>query len=182
MQSLIWSRSAQLLIVGVFAAALTSACGGEAEEGAAESETATSESTESPAAGTAVLQACDLTTPEIVAEVFGGTVGKEEAGPARNCDYEIHGGAAGAISVYYYGTAAEWEGIREGYAENRGPLTDVADVGEEAFNPDVGDIELVVRSGNVVFALTIGGASSDYTPEAPAKLKELARRIAADVS
>jgi hypothetical protein len=166
----------------MFAAALTSACGGESNEGAADSEAAASESTESASAGTGVVQACDLTTPEIVAEIFGGTVGEEKAGPARNCNYEIHRGAAGGVSVYYYGTASEWDGIREGYAENRGPLTDVSDVGDEAFNPDVGDAELVVRSGNVVFAVTIGGAVSDYTPEAPAKLKELAQRIAADVS
>lgn len=182
MRSLVWSRSVHLLAAGVFAAALTSACGGEGDEGAAESEAAASESTESLGAGTTVAQACDLTTPEIVAEVFGGTVSEGKAGPARNCDYEIHGGAAGGVSVYYYGTASEWDGIREGYADNRGPLTDVSDVGEEAFNPDVGESELVVRSGNVVFALTVGGAVSDYTPEAPAKLKELARRIAADVS
>jgi hypothetical protein len=84
-----------------------------------------------------------------VAEVMGGTVDGETAGTAGSCDYEIQGGAAGGFPCSTYGPASEWDGIRGGYEENRGPLTDVSDVGDEAFNPEVGETELVVLAGEL---------------------------------
>jgi hypothetical protein len=112
--------------------------------------------------------------------VFGGSVGAETPGIARDCEYKVSGGSAETVYVYYYGVAGEWAGIKGGYESNRGPLTAANGVGDEAFHPgDVGAEEIVVRSGGVVFAvgLGIGKRSGD----AAAKVKELAVKIAGAV-
>jgi hypothetical protein len=128
--------------------------------------------------GGGVAGPCDLTEPAEVAEVFGGTVGAEEPGVARNCNYAVQGSNATTVAVYYYGDRAIWSGMKGGYAANRGPLTDVAGVGDEAFHPgDVGALELVVLAGDVAFA--VGIVDGDGTA---AQVKELATRIAASQS
>jgi len=171
-------------------ASLLTACGEDSDgDGAARPEstsTATGVATTEPVpggtdagAGT-VAGACDLTEPEVVASVFGGT-GGEEPGIARNCSYALQGGTVDQVEVYYFGTGPDWDGVRESYADNRGPLTDVAGVGSEAFHPgDVGELELVVLAGDVVFAvgLGIGLAAPDDVGD---RVQELARRIATDL-
>jgi hypothetical protein len=126
------------------------------------------------AAGGGVGGACDLTEPAEVAEVFGGTVGSEEPGIARNCTYAVQGPNGTTVAVYYYGDRAIWSGMKSGYADNRGPLTDVAGVGDEAFHPnDAGPLELVVLAGDVAFAVGIVDGKGTA-----AQVKELAKRIA----
>jgi hypothetical protein len=137
--------------------------------------------TDAPAApATAISEPCDLTDPETVAAVFGGRIDAEQPGNARNCTYAVTGGSVDGVEVYYYGTASEWDGIRAGYEANRGPLTDVPAVGDLAYHPgDVGASELVVRSGEVVFAVGLSGALSDDA--AAPKVKQLAVRVAESV-
>jgi hypothetical protein len=125
-----------------------------------------------------ISSACDLTEPEVVVDVFGGTA-TAEPGIARNCIYTLQGGSVRQVAVYYYGTSSEWDGIRAGYEENRGPLTDVSGVGDEAFYPgDVGEYEIVVLSGDVAFAV---GLMELAEPDDAVKVKELATRIAQDL-
>ena len=131
-------------------------------------------------AGGAISDACDVTEPAVVTGVFGGTA-TEEPGIARNCIYNIQGGSVQQVNVYYYGTAAEWDGIRAGYEENRGPLKEVLGVGDKAFNPgDVGQSEIVVLSGDTAFAVGLGLGTPSF--EATNSLRELARRIARDLA
>jgi hypothetical protein len=168
----------------VLMASLLTACGEDSgDEGATRPEsTSTGLATTAPApGGGTVAGACDLTEPEVVASVFGGT-GGEEPGIARNCSYALQGGTVDQVEVYYFGTGSDWDGIRQGYADNRGPLTDVAGVGSEAFHPgDVGELELVVLAGDAVFAvgLGIGLAAPD---DAGDRVQELAQLIAADLA
>lgn len=122
-----------------------------------------------------------LTEPSVVADVFGGTVPGEAPGAVRSCEYEVTGGAAETVVVYYYGTHNEWDGIRSGYEDNRGPLTDVSGVGDEAFYPgDAKAEELVVLAGDVAFAVGLG--IGDRSADAADKVRELAERIAGDVA
>jgi hypothetical protein len=139
--------------------------GGEADEPA--------DDDEGSSAG--VSEACDLTEPDVVAEIFGASVDGEEPGTSRNCDY-LAGSAV--VSTFYYGTGDEYDGIKGGYEDNRGPLTDVPGIGDDAFNPgDVGASEIVVHAGDVVFAVT----TTDRTEEGRSALLEMATRIAGDV-
>ncbi len=149
------------------------ACGGGTTTTGAGTET-----TAAPGGG-GISSACDLTEPAAVADVFGGTA-TAEPGIARNCIYTLQGGSVKQVMVYYYGKASEWDGIRAGYEENRGPLTNVPGVGDEAFYPgDVGAYEIVVLSGDVVFAVGLGLELAE--PEAVVNVKELATRIAQDL-
>jgi hypothetical protein len=170
-------------------ASLLTACGEDSDgEGATRPEsTSTGLATTVPvpggtdAGGGTVAGACDLTEPEVVASVFGGTA-SEEPGIAQNCSYALQGGTVDQVEVYYYGTGPAWDGVRQGYADNRGPLTDIAGVGSEAFHPgDVGELELVVLAGDVVFAVGLGiglAAPNDVGD----RVQELAQLIAADLA
>jgi hypothetical protein len=133
------------------------------------------------AEGATVAGACDLTEPDLVASVFGGTGGGEEPGVARNCSYPLQGGTVDQIEIYYFGTASEWDGVKQGYSDNRGPLTDVTGVGTEAFYPgDVGELEIVVRAGDVIFAVGLG-LGLTAPDEVGGRIRELAEQIAADL-
>ena len=122
---------------------------------------------------------CDITEPDVVADVFGGTVEGETLGTSRNCSYAVKDGAAADVEVYYFGTADQWKTIRANYAVNRGPITDLSGVGEAAFSPgDFKKNEVVVRQGGLVFAVGLGGVPTATTvPEVEA----LAKRIADDL-
>jgi hypothetical protein len=112
-----------------------------------------------------------------VAAVFGGASASGEPGIARNCTFTIEGGLAPTVEVFHYGSSADWEGVKAGYEENRGGVTAVDGVGEEAFQPnDVGPYEVVVRSGDIIFAVAVqtGGGG----PEVEAAILELAGEIA----
>jgi hypothetical protein len=122
--------------------------------------------------------ACSLATPEMVSSAFGGTASDGEPGIARNCTFAITGGVDESVDVYHYGSSADWDGVRQGFEENRGGTTDVPGLGDEAFHPnDQGPLELVVRSGDVIFsvAANIFGPGG---PEVEAALVDLAEAIA----
>jgi hypothetical protein len=100
---------------------------------------------------------CDLATADMVAAAFGGTASDGQPGIARNCGYEIDGGATSRVDLYYYGTAGQWDGIRVGFEANRGGTTDLAGIGDIAFYPnDAGPTELVILAGDVVYSVSAG--------------------------
>jgi hypothetical protein len=157
---------------------ILSACGDDnptsQEDGAAANRT--TQGDKPPAEGKDIRVACDLTEPEVVAEVFGGTA-VEEPGlvPLTQCWYEVTGGAASTVTLTYMGKASLWSGIKAAYVRNRGPIKPVDGVGDDALNPgDVGDKELLVVAGKAVFAVGV----LDPTPAAGEKITELGRRIA----
>jgi hypothetical protein len=67
--------------------------------------------------------------------------------------------------------------VKTGYEENRGGVTDVPGVGDEAYQPnDAGPYEIVVRAGDVIFAVAVQTGSGG--PEVEAALLDLAGAIA----
>jgi hypothetical protein len=122
---------------------------------------------------------CALVTPETVAEVFGGESATGAPGTARNCTFTIEGGVSPGANVFHYGSADQWDGVKSGYEENRGGVTDVSGVGVEAYQPnDVGPYELVVRTDDVIFAVAV--LTGTGSPEIEAAIVELAKAIAGD--
>jgi hypothetical protein len=120
---------------------------------------------------------CALVPAGTVAAVFGGASASGEPGIARNCTFTIEGGLVPTVEVFHYGSSADWDGVKAGYEENRGGVTAVDGVGEEAYHPnDVGPYEIVVRSGDIIFAVAVqtGGGG----PEVEAAILELAGEIA----
>jgi hypothetical protein len=120
---------------------------------------------------------CGLVPAGTVAAVFGGASASGEPGVARNCTFTIEGGLVPTVEVFHYGSSADWDGVKAGYEENRGGVTAVEGVGEEAYQPnDVGPYEIVVRSGDIIFAVAVqtGGGG----PEVEAAILELAGEIA----
>jgi hypothetical protein len=156
------------------------ACGDDSDEptgsDATTADATADEDTEADADGAddvAPGEACDVTDPTVVQAVFGGTVADEEPGAARSCVYRVEGGAAAEVNVFYYGTAAEHEGIKGGYESNRGGVTPVEGIGEDAYSPvDFAENEIVVLAGDTVFAVSV--FSAEPVPE----VKELAAAIA----
>ena len=113
----------------------------------------------------------------MVGEAFGGTASEGEAGAARNCGFEIEGGAATHVDVYHYGDSSGWDGTRQGFEDNRSGTTDVSGLGDAAFHPnDMGPSELVVRAGDVIFSVSTG-AFGGSGPESEAGLLSLATAI-----
>jgi hypothetical protein len=120
---------------------------------------------------------CALVPAGTVAAVFGGASASGEPGIARNCTFTIEGGLVPTVEVFHFGSSADWEGVKAGYEENRGGVTAVDGVGEEAYQPnDVGPYEIVVKSGDIIFAVAVqtGGGG----PEVEAAILELAGEIA----
>jgi hypothetical protein len=118
-----------------------------------------------------------LVSAEAVAEVFGGTSATGTPGQFRNCTFTIEGGVAPTVEVFYYGLASDWDGVLAGYEENRGGITEVSGVGDEAFYPeDAGPYELVVRSGDTLFAVAV--QSGGGGPEVEEAIVALAGEIA----
>lgn len=102
------------------------------------------------------VQPCDLADADMVASVFEGTVAAGEPGTSRNCSFEVSGGDVLSVDVFYFGPADDWDGVRSGYDQNRGGTTDVSGIGEAAFYPnDRGSRELVVRTDEIIFAITV---------------------------
>jgi hypothetical protein len=133
------------------------------------------------AGGTAGTDPCSLATPEMVAAAFGGSSSPGVPGTARNCTFKVTGASvpnvdAFFVDVFYYGTAAEWDGIRAGFESNRGGTTDVPGIGSKAFHPnDAGPTELVILAGDTVYSVSGGFGASD---EVNADVAELATAIA----
>jgi hypothetical protein len=119
---------------------------------------------------------CALATPEQVAEAFGASSASGEPTIARSCSYTLDGGIAPTVEVYHFGSSSGWDGVKAGYEENRGGVTDVDGIGEAAYNPnDMGPYELVVLSDDVIFAV---GVTSGSGPEVEAAIVDLAGAIA----
>jgi hypothetical protein len=174
--------SARLAIaVGAFATVLVmSACADGSPAGPATQPSGVTGSAPPRGGGADIDEACDLTEPKVVAEVFGGTVAAEEPGPVSSfsCGYLVEGGAAEIVSVIYYGGANKWDYVKTGVEKNRKGITPVPGVGDEAFNPnDYGALELTVVAGDVVF--TVGATNVDGRAghAAGGKVTELAKRI-----
>jgi hypothetical protein len=155
----------------------TTAGGTQADEGVTSGDASTSVEATTPVADPSGEDPCALVTPEQVAAAFGATSASGEPGIARNCTFTIEGGLAPTVEVFHYGSSGSWEGVKAGYEDNRGPLAAVEGLGEEAFHPgDVGPYEVVVRAGDVIFAVAVqtGGGG----PEVEAAIIELAGEIA----
>lgn len=119
---------------------------------------------------------CALATPEQVAAAFGASSASGEPLVARACSYVLEGGIAPTVEVYHFGSSSGWDGVKAGYDENRGGVTDVDGVGEAAYNPnDMGPYELVVLSDDLIFAVGVTSASG---PEIEAAIVDLAGAIA----
>ena len=131
--------------------------------------------------GTAGTDPCNLATPEMVAAAFDGSSSPGVPGTARNCTFAVTGGSVPNVDVFYvdvfyYGTAAEWDGIRDGFESKRGGTTDVPGIGSGAFHPnDAGPTELVIMAGDTVYSVSAGSGASN---EVNADVAELATAIA----
>ncbi len=122
---------------------------------------------------------CDLADAELVESVFGGTVTEGVEGQARNCDFEVQGGPVFSVAVFYYGSADGWDSTRQGFEDNRGGVTDVEGIGDEAFFPsDFGARELVVQSGGEIFSVTVFTGFDEPTPEVINGVADLSKAIA----
>ena len=134
------------------------------------------ETTTTAGASAGAEDPCALVTADVVASTFGATSASGEAGIARNCHFTIDGGVANSVEVFHYGSAAGWDGVKQGYEDNRGGVTAV-EVGDEAYQPnDVGPYELVVRSGDVIFAVAVQEGRGG--PDVEAAILDLAGEIA----
>jgi hypothetical protein len=129
--------------------------------------------------GGSISSPCDLADAELVESVFGGTVAEGVEGQARNCDFEVQGGPVFSVAVFYYGSADDWDSTRQGFEDNRGGVTDVEGIGDEAFFPgDFGARELVVQSDGETFSVTVFTGFDDPTPEVINGVADLSKAIA----
>ncbi len=128
-------------------------------------------------------RACQLTDAATVTATFEGTASEGVPGDARNCRFEITGGEAQSVSVFFFGADSSWDGVRQGFEDNRGGTTDVPGIGDEAFYPnDVGPSSLVVRANGIIFQVSPLLATT-FPPAVPsaaleADVADLARTIA----
>jgi hypothetical protein len=125
---------------------------------------------------------CDLTDATKVQSVFAGTVADGVEGGARNCDFDIEDGDVLSVAVFDYGTDDGWDSTRDGFDANRGGVTDVEGVGDEAFYPnDVGPTELVVTAGGRIFGVGVFTGFGDPPAGVSDDVADLAGVIAADL-
>jgi hypothetical protein len=129
--------------------------------------------------GDTVSSPCDLADAALVQAYFSGTVSDGVEGEARNCEFDIEGGSVVSVSVFHFGSADGWEGTKSGYEDNRGGVTDVAGIGEDAYHPnDVGPAEMVVRAGGEIFAVSVFTTFIDPEETDVQAVADLAERIA----
>jgi len=128
-------------------------------------------------------RACQLADADMVTAAFEGTAGEGMPDIARNCRFELTGGEVVAVSVFFFGDAANWEGVRQGYQDNFGGTTDVSGLGEEAFYPnDFGPYSLVVRSNGIIFSVSVSVAFIAMPSAALAdSVRDLAEAIIANI-
>jgi len=147
-----------------------------AESEPAPSTTAAADTTTTAGESAGAEDPCALVTAEVVASTFGATSASGEPGVARNCHFTIDGGVARSVEVFHYGSSDGWDGVKQGYEDNRGGVTAVA-VGDEAYQPnDVGPYELVVRSDDIIFAVAVQEGQGG--PDVEAAILDLAGAIA----
>lgn len=129
--------------------------------------------------GSEISSPCDLADAEMVGNHFEGTVAEGVEGDFFNCDFEIEGGPVLAVTVFDYGEADDWSSTREGFVDNRRGVTDVDDLGDEAFFPnDTGPRELVVRADDRIFSVTVFSGLEEPTAEVIGGIADLAEAIA----
>jgi len=129
--------------------------------------------------GDEISSPCDLADAEMVGSVFGGTVAEGVEGEYFNCDFEIEGGPVLSVTVFDYGNVEGWDSTRQGFVDNRGGVTDVEGLGDEAFFPnDTGARELVVQSGGQIFSVTVFSGLDEPTAEAIEGIADLSKSIA----
>jgi hypothetical protein len=175
-------------VLGLLAAAAAvgamglTACGGTDDRASAADRPAADRS-EAPASDdlqVAAREACDLTEPAAVAEIFGGTPNDEHAGAARNCEYVLQGGAVPTVHVFTFGSDDTWDAQRGILEETSGKLTEVDGVGDEAVAPETGRGNyLVVRHAGVIFA--VQAFTTDLKADHSERVRKLARQIADDL-
>jgi len=128
-------------------------------------------------------RACQLTDAATVTRIFEGTASDGVPGSARNCRFEITGGEAQSVSVFFFGADSSWDGVRQGFEDNLGGTTDVPGIGDEAFYPNnAGPSSLVVRANGIIFEVS-PLLSTTIPPTSPSAdiegdVAELARTIA----
>lgn len=126
-----------------------------------------------------VSSPCDLADGALVQSVFGGTVAEGTEGVARNCSFEIEGGPVESIDVFWFGPASGWDGTREGFVNNRGGVTDISGIGDEAFYPnDAGPDEIVAHAGGETFAITVFNGFTELPAGTSDMVSDLAKAIA----
>jgi hypothetical protein len=188
-------RARDLVVLGVLLAGVscgggtestTTAVTGEVSTSAAQAESTVTtmttdtmvEATTTRAAGaTSTGLECALVPPETVAAAFDATSASGEPGNARNCTFTLVDGLVPTVEVFHYGSSTDWEGVKAGFEENRGGVTEVPGVADEAFQPnDVGPYEIVVKYLDIIYSVAVQTGSGG--PEVEAAILELATAIA----
>jgi hypothetical protein len=128
--------------------------------------------------GREISSPCDLADADTVQAAMSGTVAEGVEGDLNNCDFDIENGFALAVTVYDYGGAGDWDGLRQGFVDNRGGVTDIEGLGDAAFYPnDAGPRELVVQAGGHVFSVSVFSGLEEPSTGAVNGLADLARTI-----
>jgi hypothetical protein len=181
-------RTRDFLVLGVLLAGVSCASGADTTTtlGAGEDTTlagqpvATTEAIEATttsAEAAAGPDPCVLVPAGTVAAIFVAASASGEPGIARNCTFTLVDGLVPTVEVFHYGSSTDWDGVKAGFEENRGGVTEVPGVGDEAFQPnDVGPYEIVVRYLDIIYSVAVqtGGGG----PEVEAAILELATTIA----
>lgn len=134
--------------------------------------------------GSEISSPCDLADAEMVGRFFEGAVAGGVEGEFFNCDFEIEGGGPVlTVTVFDYGKADDWGSTRQGFVDNRGGVTDVDGLGDEAFHPnDTGAAELVVRADDRIFSVTVFSGLEAPTVEVIGGIAGLSDAIAERVA
>lgn len=153
-------------------------CGGSTSE----PDEVTAAGAEGGGSGGSIASPCDLADAAQVGTFFSGTVADGAEGVARNCTFQITDGDVTTVDVFYFGEASGWDGTRSGYESNRGGVTDVDGIGDEAFYPnDMGERELVVQAGGEIFVITVFAGLDEPPAAAIESVAGLAGFIADDL-
>jgi hypothetical protein len=97
-------------------------------------------------------------------------------GIARKCTFTLVDGLVPTVEVFHYGSSTNWDEVRAGFEENRGGVTQVPGVGEDAFQPnDAAPYEIVVRYLDIIYSVAVFSGGG---PEVEAAILELASAIA----
>ena len=183
-------RTRDFLVLGVLLAGVSCSSGGDQNATtlvpedattlarAAETAPSIEGTTTSAAAETAAgPDPCVLVPAGTVAAIFTAASASGEPGIARNCTFTLVDGLVPTVEVFHYGPSTDWDGVKAGFEENRGGVTEVPGVGDDAFQPnDVGPYEIVVRYLDIIYSVAV--QSGGGGPEVEAAILELATTIA----
>ena len=133
--------------------------------------------TSAPAEAATGPDPCALVPSGTVAATFAAASASGEPGIARNCTFTLVDGLVPTVEVFHYGASSDWDGVKAGFEENRGGVTEVPGVGEDAFQPnDAGPYEIVVKYLDIIYSVAV--LSGGGGPEVEAAILELANAIA----